>query len=87
VCSGAVGFLLNRNQPASVQQCDFGKAIAIHYGAHIVSPNATNFLTDPALRMSFQNGGIEINDGEVDAVVCVYLLQRAAQSSSSPVYR
>eukprot|EP00978_Attheya_sp_CCMP212_P010616 scaffold25813_cov56-Attheya_sp.AAC.2 len=31
-CSGAVVFLLDKNQPSSVQQCDYGKAIAIHLG-------------------------------------------------------
>ena len=33
-CSGAVVFLLDQNQPESVQQCDFGHALAIHSGAH-----------------------------------------------------
>jgi hypothetical protein len=33
-CSGAVIFLLDQGQPASVQSCDFGKAIAVHAGAH-----------------------------------------------------
>jgi hypothetical protein len=34
-CSGAVVFLLDENQPEdSVQQCDWGAAVAIHAGAH-----------------------------------------------------
>jgi hypothetical protein len=33
-CAGAVVFLLDKNQPSSVQQCDYGKAIVIHSGAH-----------------------------------------------------
>jgi hypothetical protein len=33
-CSGAVVFLLDQNQPESVQSCDFGHAVAIHSGAH-----------------------------------------------------
>jgi len=33
-CSGAVVFLLDKDQPASVQQCDYGHAVAIHSGAH-----------------------------------------------------
>jgi hypothetical protein len=34
-CSGAVVFLLDENQPEdSVQECDYGKAVAIHSGAH-----------------------------------------------------
>lgn len=33
-CSGAIVFLLDKDQPASVQDCDFGKAIAVHGGAH-----------------------------------------------------
>jgi hypothetical protein len=33
-CSGAVVFLLDKNQPESVQECDWGHAVAIHSGAH-----------------------------------------------------
>lgn len=34
-CSGAVVFLLDEHQPEdSVQECDYGKAVAIHAGAH-----------------------------------------------------
>jgi hypothetical protein len=34
-CSGAVVFFLDENQPEdSVQQCDWGAAVAIHAGAH-----------------------------------------------------
>ena len=33
-CSGAVVFLLDQNQPDSVDQTDWGKAIAVHSGAH-----------------------------------------------------
>jgi len=35
-CSGAVVFLLDQNQPASVQQSDLGRAVAIHSGSHPV---------------------------------------------------
>jgi hypothetical protein len=38
-CSGAIVFLLDQNQPGSVQECDHGKAIAVHGGAH---PTLTN---------------------------------------------
>jgi hypothetical protein len=33
-CSGAIVFLLDRDQPSSVEQVDYGKAIAVHAGAH-----------------------------------------------------
>lgn len=33
-CSGATVFLLDEGQPPSVQSCDFGKAVAVHAGAH-----------------------------------------------------
>jgi len=33
-CSGATVFLLDQGQPPSVQNCDFGKAVAVHAGAH-----------------------------------------------------
>ena len=33
-CSGAVVFLLDMNQPDSLDQANYGKAIAIHSGAH-----------------------------------------------------
>lgn len=39
-CSGAVVFLLDKDQPDdSVQACDWGKAIAIHSGSHPFLPN------------------------------------------------
>jgi hypothetical protein len=34
VCSGAIIFLLDNNQPDSVKPDDFGKAIAVHAGSH-----------------------------------------------------
>jgi hypothetical protein len=33
-CSGAIVFLLDNNQPPSVQSCDFGKAVAVHSQSH-----------------------------------------------------
>jgi hypothetical protein len=33
-CSGAVVFLLDKGQPESVTEADYGKAIAVHSGAH-----------------------------------------------------
>lgn len=33
-CSGATVFLLDQGQPPSVQQCDYGRAVAVHAGAH-----------------------------------------------------
>jgi hypothetical protein len=33
-CSGATVFLLDLDQPSSVQSCDFGKAVAVHAGSH-----------------------------------------------------
>jgi hypothetical protein len=36
-CSGAAVFLLDKNQPESVDPSDFGKAIAVHSGAHPVA--------------------------------------------------
>ena len=38
-CSGAIVFLLDGNQPDSVQQCDWGKCIAVHSGSHPYLPN------------------------------------------------
>ena len=35
-CSGAFVFLLDRNQPPSVQPCDYGCAVAVHAGSHPV---------------------------------------------------
>ena len=37
-CSGAIVFLLDKNQPGSVQRCDFGKAVAVHSGSHPFLP-------------------------------------------------
>lgn len=36
-CSGAIVFLLDKDQPASVDASDFGKAVAVHSGAHPLS--------------------------------------------------
>lgn len=33
-CAGAIVFLLDKHQPESVDPSDFGKAIAVHAGAH-----------------------------------------------------
>ena len=33
-CSGAIVFLLDKSQPQSVDEADYGKAVAIHSGAH-----------------------------------------------------
>ena len=33
-CSGAIVFLLDQGQPDSVDPTDYGKAIAVHSGAH-----------------------------------------------------
>jgi hypothetical protein len=33
-CAGAIVFLLDMDQPSSVDQSDWGKAVAIHSGAH-----------------------------------------------------
>ena len=51
-CSGAIVFLLDRNQPDSVQQCDYGKAIAVHGGAHpfINARNLGFILPDPLVQ-------------------------------------
>lgn len=38
-CSGALVFLLDEDQPNSVQRCDYGKAIAVHSGSHPFLPN------------------------------------------------
>jgi hypothetical protein len=38
-CAGAIVFLLDENQPESVHEGDYGKAIAVHGGAH---PTLTN---------------------------------------------
>jgi len=38
-CSGAIVFLLDEGQPDSVDRSDYGKAIAIHSGAHPVIGN------------------------------------------------
>jgi len=38
-CSGAIVFLLDKDQPSSVQSCDHGKAIAVHAGSHPFLPN------------------------------------------------
>jgi len=44
-CSGAVVFLLDKDQPASVDQSDWGKAVAIHSGAHpLMSDRNYGFL-------------------------------------------
>ena len=44
-CSGAVVFLLDVNQPDSVDQSDYGKAIAIHSGAHpVIGDRNVGFL-------------------------------------------
>ncbi|CAB9531620.1 hypothetical protein SEMRO_3743_G350790.1 [Seminavis robusta] len=39
VCSGAIVFLLDKNQPSSVDEADYGKAVAIHSAAHPVLTN------------------------------------------------
>jgi len=41
-CSGAVVFLLDQDQPPSVQRSDYGKAVAVHSGSHPFLP-ARNF--------------------------------------------
>ena len=33
-CSGAIVFLLDQKQPDTVEECDFGKAVAVHSGPH-----------------------------------------------------
>lgn len=33
-CSGAIVFLLDKNQPDAVQECDYGKAVAVHTEGH-----------------------------------------------------
>jgi len=44
-CSGAVVFLLDKDQPASVDQSDWGRAVAIHSGAHpLMSDRNYGFL-------------------------------------------
>jgi hypothetical protein len=35
-CSGAIIFLLDKQQPQSVQPCDYGCAVAVHAGSHPV---------------------------------------------------
>jgi hypothetical protein len=47
-CAGAIVFLLDMDQPSSVDQSDWGKAVAIHSGAHP--------------RMSGRNYGFFINE-------------------------
>ena len=55
-CSGAVVFLLDVNQPRSVREDDYGKAIAIHAGAHptLVNRNLGFKLREEQLRQSQQ---------------------------------
>ena len=54
-CSGAIVFLLDKNQPSSVDKADYGKAVAIHSAAHPV-------LTD-------RNYGFLINEHPVFKVL------------------
>lgn len=55
-CSGAVVFLLDANQPGSVREDDFGKAIAIYAGAYptLVNKNFGFQLREEQLRQSQQ---------------------------------
>jgi hypothetical protein len=46
-CAGAVVFLLDKNQPSSVQQCDYEKAIAIHSGASFPCKQELWFYDSP----------------------------------------
>mmetsp|Transcript_33334 Transcript_33334/g.50290 ORF Transcript_33334/g.50290 Transcript_33334/m.50290 type:complete len:143 (+) Transcript_33334:1004-1432(+) len=44
-CFGAIVFLLDKDQPASVDQSDWGRAVAIHSGAHpLMSDRNYGFL-------------------------------------------
>ena len=55
-CSGAVVFLLDVNQPQSVREGDYGKAIAIHAGTHptLLNRNVGFKLREEQLRQSQQ---------------------------------
>jgi hypothetical protein len=46
-CSGAVVFLLDKNQPDSVHELNYGKAIAVHSGtvAHSTNVAFTIYMT------------------------------------------
>jgi hypothetical protein len=49
-CSGAVVFLLDRDQPASVDRSDYGKAVAIHAGGHpVINGRNIGFLLSSVL--------------------------------------
>lgn len=50
-CSGATVFLLDQDQPSSVQRCDFGKAVAVHAGSH---PNLANRNLGFSIRKAFE---------------------------------
>ena len=52
-CAGAIVFLLDENQPGSVREDDYGKAIAIHAGAHptLVNRNLGFRLREEQLRL------------------------------------
>ena len=56
-CSGAIVFLLDRNQPESVQQCDYGKAVAVHGGCHpfIITHNLGFILPEELTSMASLN--------------------------------
>jgi len=52
-CAGAVVFLLDMGQPDSVDPSDYGKAVAIHSGAHpVIGDRNVGFLisSHPSLR-------------------------------------
>jgi hypothetical protein len=50
-CSGAVVFLLDKNQPTSVRPLDYGTAVAVHAGAHptMVNRNVAFKLSEALL--------------------------------------
>jgi hypothetical protein len=50
-CSGASVFLLDQDQPSSVQSCDFGKAVAVHAGLH---PHLANRNLGFSIRKAFE---------------------------------
>lgn len=51
-CSGAIVFLLDSDQPGSVREGDYGKAVAVHGGAHptLVNRNLGFKLSEKHLR-------------------------------------
>lgn len=66
-CSGAFVFLLDRNQPSSVKEEDYGKVIAVHAGSHpsIKNRNFGFMLTQKMLTPDVNDLGEQVGNLKV----------------------